>query len=85
MAQMGTASHGPEVIFTSITFFDGIDAVRGFAGEHYEQAVVEDTARRVKISGIFSDDANSDATLILPGQGKVRRRRHIPDPARVGV
>jgi heme-degrading monooxygenase HmoA len=37
---------GQEVMFTSITFFTGIDAVRGFAGEDYEQAVVEDTARR---------------------------------------
>jgi hypothetical protein len=35
-----------EVMFTSITFFTGIDAVRGFAGEDYEQAVVEDPARR---------------------------------------
>ena len=37
---------GQEVMFTSITFFTGIDAVRGFAGEDYEQAVVEDPARR---------------------------------------
>ncbi len=38
---------GDEVMFTSITFFTGIDAVRGFAGEDYEQAVVEEAARRV--------------------------------------
>jgi uncharacterized membrane protein len=37
---------GGEVMFTSITFFTGIDAVRGFAGEDYERAVVEDAARR---------------------------------------
>jgi heme-degrading monooxygenase HmoA len=37
---------GHEVMFTSITFFTGIDAVRGFAGEDYEQAVVEEAARR---------------------------------------
>ena len=37
---------GDEVMFTSITFFTGIDAVRGFAGEDYEQAVVEEAARR---------------------------------------
>ena len=36
---------GPEVMFTSITFFTSIDAVRGFAGEDYEQAVVEEAAR----------------------------------------
>jgi heme-degrading monooxygenase HmoA len=37
---------GQEVMFTSIVFFTGVDAVRGFAGEDYEQAVVEDAARR---------------------------------------
>jgi heme-degrading monooxygenase HmoA len=34
-----------EVLFTSITFFSGLDAVRGFAGDDYEQAVVADAAR----------------------------------------
>ena len=37
---------GVEVMFTSITFFASIDDVRAFAGENYEEAVVEDTARR---------------------------------------
>jgi len=37
---------GDEVEFTSITFFTGLDAVRTFAGENYEQAVLEDDARR---------------------------------------
>ena len=37
---------GREVMFTSITFFTSLDAVRGFAGEDYEQAVVEDAARQ---------------------------------------
>ena len=36
---------GDEVIFTSITFFDDLDAVRGFAGDGYERAVVEPAAR----------------------------------------
>jgi heme-degrading monooxygenase HmoA len=36
-----------EVMFTSMTFFTGLDAVRGFAGDDYEVAVVEETARRV--------------------------------------
>jgi heme-degrading monooxygenase HmoA len=35
-----------EVMFTSMTFFTGLDAVRGFAGDDYEVAVVEETARR---------------------------------------
>ena len=29
-----------------MTFFTGLDAVRGFAGHEYEQAVVEEAARR---------------------------------------
>lgn len=37
---------GNEVMFTSITFFASMDAVRSFAGANYSQAVVEDTARR---------------------------------------
>ncbi len=37
---------GHEVMFTSVTCFSSLDAVRGFAGDDYEQAVVEETARR---------------------------------------
>jgi hypothetical protein len=33
-------------MFISVTFFTSIDAVRRFAGEDYEQAVVKETARR---------------------------------------
>jgi heme-degrading monooxygenase HmoA len=36
---------GQEVMFTSITFFTSLDAVRGFAGDDYERAVVQDAAR----------------------------------------
>ena len=36
---------GREVMFTSITFFTSLDAVRGFTGDDYEQAIVEDAAR----------------------------------------
>jgi len=32
-------------MFTSITWFTDLDAVRGFAGDDYERAVVEDAAR----------------------------------------
>lgn len=35
-----------EVEFTSITFFTDLDAVRGFAGDSYEDAVLEEDARR---------------------------------------
>jgi len=37
---------GQEVMFTSIAFFTSLDAVRGFAGDDYEVAVVEEAARR---------------------------------------
>ena len=37
---------GQEVKFTSITFFASLDAIRGFAGDDPEQAVVEETARQ---------------------------------------
>jgi heme-degrading monooxygenase HmoA len=36
---------GNEVMFTSITFFTGIEAVRAFSGEDYQQALVEEAAR----------------------------------------
>jgi heme-degrading monooxygenase HmoA len=35
-----------EVMFTSITFFTSLDAVRGFAGDDYEVAVVEESGQR---------------------------------------
>jgi hypothetical protein len=37
---------GQEVMFTSITWFTGLDAVQSFAGDDYEEAVVEEDARR---------------------------------------
>jgi hypothetical protein len=38
---------GDEVMFTTLTFFDSMEAVRGFAGERPEMPVLEDEARRV--------------------------------------
>jgi heme-degrading monooxygenase HmoA len=38
---------GEETEFVSLTFFDDLDAVRGFAGDDYERAVVADPARAV--------------------------------------
>ena len=37
---------GQEVMFTSITFFTSLDAIRGFAGDDCELAVVEEAARQ---------------------------------------
>jgi heme-degrading monooxygenase HmoA len=44
-AQLLRRDDGEEVVFTSITWFSDLDAIRGFAGDDYEQAVVEDAAR----------------------------------------
>lgn len=38
---------GEEVEFVTIMLFDSLDAVREFAGEDYEDAVVPETARAV--------------------------------------
>jgi len=38
---------GNEVEFITIMWFDSLDAVREFAGEDYEQAVVPEKARKV--------------------------------------
>jgi heme-degrading monooxygenase HmoA len=38
---------GEEIAFVTITRFETLDAVRAFAGENYEQAVVEPEARRL--------------------------------------
>lgn len=40
---------GGETEFVSLTFFDGLDAVRGFAGSDYETAVVAEEARKVLV------------------------------------
>jgi len=46
-AQLLRSVEGGEVAFTSITWFADLEAVRGFAGDDYEQAVVEDAAQAV--------------------------------------
>jgi heme-degrading monooxygenase HmoA len=46
-ARLLRRADGAEVMFTSITWFSSLDAVRGFAGTEYEQAVVEDAARQL--------------------------------------
>ncbi|HLM89756.1 MAG TPA: antibiotic biosynthesis monooxygenase [Streptosporangiaceae bacterium] len=46
-ARLLRREEGGEVMFTSITFFASLDAIRGFAGDDYDVAVVEEAARRV--------------------------------------
>jgi len=45
-ARLLRADDGHEVMFTSITFFTSLAAIRAFAGDDYERAVVEPDARR---------------------------------------
>ena len=40
---------GEETEFVSLTLFDDLDAIRGFAGPDYETAVVAEEARKVLI------------------------------------
>jgi heme-degrading monooxygenase HmoA len=44
-AQLLRRDEGSEVAFTSITWFTDLKALRAFAGDDYERAVVEDAAR----------------------------------------
>jgi heme-degrading monooxygenase HmoA len=48
-ARLLRRSLGEETEFVSLTFFDDLDAIRGFAGPDYETAVVAEEARRVLI------------------------------------
>ena len=46
-AQLLRREAGDEVEFVTLTIFDSMDAVREFAGEDYEVAVVPPEARRL--------------------------------------
>jgi heme-degrading monooxygenase HmoA len=48
-ARLLRRSVGEETEFVSLTFFDDLDAIRGFAGPDYEKAVVAADARKVLI------------------------------------
>ena len=44
-ARLLSRPDGDEILFTSITYFTSLDAVRAFAGEDHELAVLEEKAR----------------------------------------
>lgn len=46
-ARLPRREDGREVLFTSVTFFTNLDAVRQSAGDDYERAVVGPAARHV--------------------------------------
>lgn len=55
-----------EVEFATIMWFDSIDAVKAFAGEHYEIAVVPPKARAA-LSRFDSVSAHYDTVVAPPG------------------
>ena len=56
---------GEEIEFVTILWFDSIDAVRVFAGDNHEQAVVPDEAQRLLVR--FDDRSRHYETRIQPG------------------
>ncbi|MDQ2985084.1 MAG: antibiotic biosynthesis monooxygenase [Actinomycetota bacterium] len=54
-----------EVEFATITLFDSLDAVRAFAGEDHEQAVVPPEARQLLAH--FDERSEHYEILITPG------------------
>ena len=55
-----------EVEFVTITLFDSLDAVRSFAGDDHEQAVVPPEARRLLER--FDERSRHYETILAPGQ-----------------
>lgn len=56
---------GNEVEFTTICWFDDLDAVKAFAGENYAHSVVPEKARR--LLSRFDDESQHYQTVISPG------------------
>ncbi len=62
---------GDEVEFVTIMWFDSMDAVRAFAGEDYEKAVVPDagleTARSCRRDGLSGKQLRSLSSIHVTG------------------
>ena len=56
--------HGQEVEFVTVTMFATFDAVRSFAGDDYEAAVIEPEA--AKLLSRFDDRVAHYETIIAP-------------------
>lgn len=63
---LGRRELNTEVEFVTIMWFDSIDAVKAFAGEHFETAVVPPKARAV-LSRFDTSSAHYD-TVVAPPQ-----------------
>lgn len=60
---------GGEVHFTSITLFASLDAVKGFAGDGYETAVIEDAARAALVRW-DEHVSHHEVAVEIPAPGK---------------
>jgi heme-degrading monooxygenase HmoA len=67
-ARLLRRDEGQQVMFTSITWFTSVDAVRGFAGDDYEQAVVEEAARQA-LSRWDERVSHHEVAVDLRGEG----------------
>jgi heme-degrading monooxygenase HmoA len=63
---------GEEVEFVTLTLFDSMDAVRAFAGEDFEKAVVPPKARRLLAR--FDERSAHYETLLGPDRGAAGSR-----------
>ena len=70
-------------MFASVTFFTSLDAVRGFAGDDYQQAVVEDAARHAlsrwdervshhEVAAEFEEPAPDHSGIAAPNAATLR-------------
>jgi hypothetical protein len=69
---------GDEVEFVTITLWDSLDAVREFAGEDYELAVVPPPARRLGAAARHRDRVAPRPLPAAGGRGLSWRRRCAP-------
>ncbi len=69
-AQLLRRQDGQEVEFVAITYFESIEAVRGFAGPDYGLAVIADEAKRV----LSRYDRRAEHYTVVPGPETPREK-----------
>jgi heme-degrading monooxygenase HmoA len=75
-AQLLRRDEGQEVMFTSITWFTGVGAVRGFAGDDFEQAARAAVGERARVGHpVRADSAMPEQGGSHAGRGAGRHPR----------